>query len=82
VLEDFIITDMTETDDAQTFLGRPFLATSGCNIDVKGRRITFEVEGCYAVFCFIDEKVASPNSFLSDEFFLFPEIDKEDGLKC
>jgi len=36
VLEDFIITDMTETDDAQIILGRPSLVTSGCSIDVKG----------------------------------------------
>ena len=36
MLEDFIITDMTKTDDAQIILGRPFLATLGCMIDVKG----------------------------------------------
>ena len=36
VLEDFIIADMTKTDDAQIILGRPFLATLGCTIDVKG----------------------------------------------
>ena len=45
VLEDFIITDMTETDDAQIILRRSFLATSGCTIDVKEGRITFEVGG-------------------------------------
>ena len=43
LLEDFIITDMIETDDAQIILGRPLLATSGCSIDVNRGRITFKV---------------------------------------
>ena len=38
VLEDFIIADITETDDAQIIHGRPFLAASGYMIDVKGGR--------------------------------------------
>jgi len=38
VLEDLIITDMIETDDAQIIFGRPFFATSGYTIDVKGGR--------------------------------------------
>ena len=50
-LKDFIIADMTEADDAQIILGRPFLATPGCTIDVKGGQITFEVGVlCYALF--------------------------------
>jgi len=36
VLEDFIIVDMTKTNDAHIILGRPFLTTSGCTINVKG----------------------------------------------
>jgi len=36
MLEDFIIADMTKTDDAQIILSRPFLAIGGCHIDVKG----------------------------------------------
>jgi len=32
VLEDFIIADMTKTNDAQIILGRPFLATTGCHL--------------------------------------------------
>jgi len=52
VLVDFISADMNETDDALIILGRPFLGTSGRNIDIKGGRITFEVEGvlCYVLF--------------------------------
>ena len=45
MLEDFIIADMTEADDAQIIFGRPFLATLSCMIDVKGGQITFEVGG-------------------------------------
>ena len=38
MLKDFIIVDISETDDAQIILGRPILATAGCHIDVrKGR---------------------------------------------
>ena len=37
VLEDFIIADIIETDDAHIILGRPFLATCGFMIDAKGR---------------------------------------------
>ena len=35
VLEDFIVVDMPETDDAQIILGRPILETAGCHIDVR-----------------------------------------------
>ena len=45
MLEDFIIADLTETDDAQITLGRSFFATSSCTIDVKGRWIIFVVGG-------------------------------------
>ena len=68
VLEDFIIVDMLKADDAQIILGRPILATVGCHIDVRKRRITFKVEGRYAVFCHMKEKVVSPNSSLLDDF--------------
>jgi len=79
VLEDFIIVDISKTDDAQIILGMP-LATSGCNIDVK--RGQLQVERCYAMFCFMDERVVSPNSFQSDAFPSSPEIDMEDVLNC
>ena len=36
ILEDFIIVDLIETDNAQIILRRSCLATSGCMIDVKG----------------------------------------------
>ncbi|XP_021745352.1 uncharacterized protein LOC110711281 [Chenopodium quinoa] len=37
---DFIVLDIAEGDHIPIILGRPFLATSGALIDVKGRRIT------------------------------------------
>ena len=43
VLEDFIIADITETDDAQIIQGRPFMATASCHIDLRSARITFKV---------------------------------------
>ena len=53
VLQDFIIVDMPETD--------------GCHINVRKGRITFEVQGHYAVFCHMKKKVVSPNSSVLDE---------------
>ena len=43
VLEDFIIVDMNETDDAQIVPGRPFMPAVGFHVDVRRGRIRFEV---------------------------------------
>ncbi|XP_021745344.1 uncharacterized protein LOC110711273 [Chenopodium quinoa] len=40
---DFIVLEIAEDDQILIILGRPFLATSGALIDVKGLRITFRV---------------------------------------
>jgi len=51
VSEESIIADMIEINDSQIILGRPFLATSGCTIDVKRGQITFNAEVlCYIFF--------------------------------
>jgi len=50
-------------------------ATAGYHIDVKGGRITFEVQVSYVMFSHIEEKVVSPSSSLLDAFPLSPEID-------
>jgi len=71
VLEDFIIVDMPETNDAQIILGRPILAITGCHIDLRKGWIIFEVEGRYAVFCHTKEDVVSPSSSLLDALRLF-----------
>jgi len=51
VLEDSVIANITENDDAQIIPRRPFLATSGCIIHVKWGRITFEVG--VVILCFV-----------------------------
>ena len=66
MLEDFIIFDMPGTDNAQIIIGQPILATAGCHIYARKGRITFEVEGKYAVLCHTKEDVVSPSSFLLD----------------
>jgi len=71
---------MPETDDAQIILGLPILATAGCYIDVRKGRITFKVEGRYAVFCHMKEDVLFPSSSLLDALPISPEIDMEDFL--
>ncbi|XP_021743105.1 uncharacterized protein LOC110709201 [Chenopodium quinoa] len=40
---DFIVLEIAEDDHIPIILGRPFLATSGALIDVKGGRITLRV---------------------------------------
>jgi len=91
VLEDFIIANTTETDDAQTILGRSFLATLGYTIDVKEGWMTFEVGGVMLHFCLMEDKIVSlhsflsdvpkmvsPNCFLSDVLSLSPKIEMDD----
>ena len=80
VLEDFIVVDMPETNDAQIILGRPILATASCHINVREGRISFEVEGRFAVFSHRKEDAISPHSSILDAFPLFPEHDMEDVL--
>ena len=41
---DFVVLDMAEDCRTQIILGRPFLATAGCKIDVKEGRLTFDVQ--------------------------------------
>ena len=38
---DFVVLDMDEDYRTQIILGRPFLATIGCKIDVKEGTLTF-----------------------------------------
>ena len=66
ILEDFIIIDMLETDDAQIILGRPILATTGGHIDVREGCVSFEGEGRFALFSHTKEDTASPHSSVLD----------------
>ncbi|XP_058766087.1 uncharacterized protein LOC131639619 [Vicia villosa] len=40
---DFVVMDINEDEEIQILLGRPFLSTAGAIIDVKKRKLTFEV---------------------------------------
>jgi len=42
---DLVVLDMAEDSRTQIILGRPFLATAGCKIDVKEGKLTFDVGG-------------------------------------
>ena len=42
---DFVVLDMDEDKEVPILLGRPFLATAGAVIDVKGGQIAFEMVG-------------------------------------
>ena len=80
MLEDFIIADMPETNDAQIILGRPILATVGCHIDIREGHVSFEVEGRFAMFSHRKEDVVSAHSSILDASPISPEIDMEDVL--
>ena len=41
---DLVMLDMTEDSHTQIILGRPFLATMGCKIDIKERKLTFDMD--------------------------------------
>ena len=47
---DFMTLDMAEDACTQSILGRPFLVTAGCKIDVKEGRLTFDVKEKHAEF--------------------------------
>jgi len=47
---DFVILDIAEDSRTQITLGRPFLATAGCKIDVKEGKLTFDVGEHHAEF--------------------------------
>jgi len=80
VLQDFIVVNMPKTNDVQIILGRPILVAAGCHIDMREGRISFEVEGRFAVFSHRKEDVVSPHSSILDALSRFPEYDMEDVL--
>jgi len=52
---DFVVLDMDEDYRTQIILGRPFLATAGCKIDVKEGRLTFDVGEHHVEFGLFDD---------------------------
>jgi len=47
---DFVVLNMAEDPRTQIILGRPLLATIGCKIDIKERKLTFDVGEYQAEF--------------------------------
>ena len=82
VLEDFIISDMAESDDGQIIRSRHLVATSGCQTNVRRGRTTLKVQGCHAMFCHMEQKAVSPYYSSLDEFLPSPNIDMENILNC
>jgi len=56
VLDDFIALDIVVDTYAQIILGRPFLATSGCEVDVKGGRLTFDIGESHVKFVLFENQ--------------------------
>jgi len=52
---DFVVLDMDEDCRTQIISGRPFLATDGCKINVKERRLTFDVGEHHVKFGLFDD---------------------------
>ena len=55
--------------------------TTGCQVDVREGRVSFEVESCFAVFSYKEDMV-SPHSSILDALPLSPKIDMKDVLNC
>ena len=60
---DFVILDMVEDSCTQIILGRAFLATVGCKIDVKKMKLTFDVAEKHAEFGLFKDLESSPSTF-------------------
>jgi len=82
VLSDFIIVDMAGDVYTQIIPGRPFLAISGCKIDVKGGQLTFDVGNHHVEFSFFENRIVSPASFVFDEMPISHEIEMDDVWCC
>jgi len=60
---DFVVLDIIENSRTQIILGRPFLTTAGCKIDVKEGKLTFDVGEHHAEFGLFKEFDSSPSTF-------------------
>jgi len=58
-----MILDMAEDAHTQIILGRPFLATVSCKIDVKKGRLTFDIGEKYAEFGLFKNFESSPSTY-------------------
>ena len=60
---DYVVLDMANDSHTQIILGRPFLATAGCKIDVKEGKLTFDVREHHAEFGLFKDFEFSPSTF-------------------
>jgi len=58
------------------------LVTAGCHIDVREVWVSFEVEGCFAVFSHKKEDMVSRHSSILDALLLSLEINTDDVWNC
>ena len=60
---DFVIIDMAKDFQTQIILGRLFLTTAGCKIDVKEGRLTFDVGENHVEFGLFKDCESSPSTY-------------------
>ena len=68
---------MIEDTYTLLILGRPFLVASGCKIDMKRGRLTFEMGKCHVEFNFLEDQILSLASFVSDKVLFSHEIEMD-----
>ncbi|XP_021721516.1 uncharacterized protein LOC110689093 [Chenopodium quinoa] len=81
---DFIVLEIAEDDHIPIILGRPFLATSGALIDVKGGRITLRVDENVDDFDEFGVKICGKLMKIDDEEEGLRAVmgDEGDGGRC
>ena len=60
---DFVILDMAKDACTQIILGRPFLTSAVCKIDVKEGKLTFDVGENHTEFGLLNDYEFSPSAF-------------------
>jgi len=60
---DFVILGIVKDSRTQIILGRPFLATAWCKIDVKEGKLAFYVGGHHTEFSLFEDFESSPSTF-------------------
>jgi len=69
---DFVILEMEEDTPTPIILWRPFLATTGCYIDLKNGKLSFDIGDDHVEFNLFK---ASKFAFISDEYHRIDAVD-------
>jgi len=72
VLVDFVILEIEEDLHSPIILGRSFLATAGCHVDLKNGKLSFDVGGDHVEFNLFK---ASKFPSISDECHIIDVVD-------